>query len=986
MNASRSVVRALAALCAAFGMLAVGLAATGATALAAAPETPETLAASAVTGSSAILHGVLNPGKPGEPGSYYFDYWPSATECEHEFQPGSFEFESTPSLEAEGKQREAVQATVTGLLPETTYTACLVAQNEGGTAMGSPETFTTLPAAPTVSSEDVLSVGSSEATVTATVQPGGLPASYRVEYGKTAAYGSSTLETSAGAGNQPVALRVRLTNLEPAAEYHFRFLAANELGAAEGEDHTFTTAASAGSSSSTLPDNRVYELVSPPTNNQGVDSPDSEDHGSEGSFSEDESAIQPFLAAEDGNAIVYPGEPSLEGGSGSFGGGASNEWLATRGATGWSASDITPPGTIATDYDFFSSDLTAGVFFANGGVPIAASPLSPDCNNGDEANTNIYLRSADGSYHALIAKPAPEGGCGQPAAADASGDDSHLLFEDSAALTPGAVAAIEREKYNIYDSVEGKLYQVNILPDGRPEGEPGAWLGGPPAEEAAAANFDHAVSFSGTRIFWSSVEEGNSGVIPKALYVRENDTAPQSPIAADGRCEVAADACTLQIDAGEPQCVAEGKCKGGGGVFWTASSDGSKVFFADENRLTANSTAAAGAPDLYEYEVNSEAGAPGRVVDLTAEQGGGQADVQGVLGASVDGSDVYFVADGVLTGTPNAERKSPVAGEPNLYLSKDGTITFVATLSGNDDSGPSAYSGEGAGDWSHGFSERTAEVTPDGSEVVFESVNDLTGYDNLGPSGDVKEVFVYDATTQSIACASCSPTGVPPNAPASFTGVALLPVPGGGGENIDEYAQRWIADDGSRVFFQTAQPLVPQDTNGRVDVYEWERNGAGSCAPAAAGERERGCVYLISGGQSTDNSFLASMDAEGNDVFFTSRGELTPQAADENIAMYDARVDGGFPELSTACTGTGCQGVPPAPPIFATPASVTFDGVGNFEPGSAKPVSKAKSASRTKKKKTVRCRRGERASHGKCAKKSKRKAKTDRRAKRGRTR
>jgi hypothetical protein len=48
------------------------------------------------------------------------------------------------------------------------------------------------------------------------------------------------------------------------------------------------------------------------------------------------------------------------------------------------------------------------------------------------------------------------------------------------------------------------------------------------------------------------------------------------------------------------------------------------------------------------------------------------------------------------------------------------------------------------------------------------------------------------------------------------------------------------------------------------------------------------------------------------------------------VKLYDARVGGGFPESSLACTGTGCQGVPPGPPIFATPSSVTFSGVGNF--------------------------------------------------------
>jgi hypothetical protein len=41
-----------------------------------------------------------------------------------------------------------------------------------------------------------------------------------------------------------------------------------------------------------------------------------------------------------------------------------------------------------------------------------------------------------------------------------------------------------------------------------------------------------------------------------------------------------------------------------------------------------------------------------------------------------------------------------------------------------------------------------------------------------------------------------------------------------------------MSDDGSYVFFDTDDALVPQDTNGTQDVYEWED----------------GHVYLISGG------------------------------------------------------------------------------------------------------------------------------------------
>jgi hypothetical protein len=170
--------------------------------------------------------------------------------------------------------------------------------------------------------------------------------------------------------------------------------------------------------------------------------------------------------------------------------------------------------------------------------------------------------------------------------------------------------------------------------------------------------------------------------------------------------------------------------------------------------------------------------------------------------------------------------------------------------------------------------------------------------------------------------------------------------------------RRWLDQDGTEVFFDSSQPLVPQDTNRRQDVYEWEREGAGSCPHGAPGGS---CVYLLSGGTNLDNAFFVDADASGENVFFTSRAQLVPQDKNDRFDLFDARVGGGFPEVSLACTGSGCQGVPPAPPIFATPSSVTFSGVGNFPyappPRSGKP-----------KPKSAKCKKGFIKKHGKCVK------------------
>ena len=46
-----------------------------------------------------------------------------------------------------------------------------------------------------------------------------------------------------------------------------------------------------------------------------------------------------------------------------------------------------------------------------------------------------------------------------------------------------------------------------------------------------------------------------------------------------------------------------------------------------------------------------------------------------------------------------------------------------------------------------------------------------------------------------------------------------------------------------------------------------------------------------------------------------TRDQLVAGDHDQLYDLYDARFHGGFPEVtSPQCTGTGCQGVPNAPP------------------------------------------------------------------------
>jgi len=270
--------------------------------------------------------------------------------------------------------------------------------------------------------------------------------------------------------------------------------------------------------------------------------------------------------------------------------------------------------------------------------------------------------------------------------------------------------------------------------------------------------------------------------------------------------------------------------------------------------------------------------------------------------ATSDGTKVFFIDGDLyeyeLEGAGTVDLTPGVAVRRVVGASENGEYIYYVTSTGKFDL------------WHNGTSVEIpaplvgkAEVTPDGHNVVFVATN-------TGVVGG--HIDVYDAETGQLFCASCGPTGAQNGA-----------LPATSQENV--YQTRWISANGSRVFFDSFESQVPQDTNGEVlDVYEWERDGSGSCRQSA------GCVYLLSGGESTEESYFAETDEQGDNVFIVSRAKLVEQDGGELFELYDARVDGSVPPAPPQCTGSGCQGIPLAPPIFATPSSATFGGVGNF--------------------------------------------------------
>ncbi len=774
------------------------------------------------------------------------------------------------------------------------------------------------PVAPVVDRELTAEVGPSEAKLGAFVNPGGIQTSYRFEYGTTTAYGSSTPspEGSVGEGVESHAVWASANSLAPGTTYHYRVVASNEVapGGIAGEDHTFTTLTAEeaacpneqmrGGFSGKLPDCRAYELVTPPVTS-----------GSQ--FDAELRMAYASKAAADGEALTLtvaeprPGAPT-----------AGEKYVAKRGAGGWIAEDIMPlesyDGVGCANYQFayaFSEQVTKDVIQAGGGSratasknykedPESCNPEGSQVVSGEPVGyENLLVRdNATGAYELVNVTPpgvTPADAHFQAASADAS----HVIFTETSPLAEGARYGVE----NLYEWDEGAVRLVSVLPDGT------AVTGSFPIKAAVQNVPEHesVVSSDGSHVLFT---------YGGALYDR-----------IDGQR-------TVQID--EQQ---GGPGPGGGGSFKTATPDGQKVFFLDESKLTAGSTAAAGEPDLYECALPVGA-SKCELADLTVAAGSEHADVLRVtpLGRH-DSSYVYFIAKGVLASNTreftNDEGKTVVegaqAGKQNLYLWNGNKTTFIAT--------GVEYSPFGI-----------EQTSPDGKWLAFESKNSLTGYDDAGlggEGGEYSELFLYSAATGQLACASCNPTGEPAGAGGGVArrGDAL-------GENYGVFPNRQVLTDAGQVFFETNEALVPSDTDGGRDVYEYEGAGA----------------HLISSGTSSFVTTLEDVSENGNDVFFRSNQQLVAQDNQEGqLVTYDARVDGGFAEPSPpplCTTADACRTpAPPQPSVYGAPASQTFSGVGNLAPPETKPKAKPKA-------KPVKCKKGlVKNKKGKCVRKTSKK-------------
>ncbi|MFL5819891.1 MAG: LamG-like jellyroll fold domain-containing protein [Solirubrobacteraceae bacterium] len=94
---------------------------------------------------------------------------------------------------------------------------------------------------PTAVTGDATAITATQATLTGSVNPKGQATNYHFDHGETDTYGSSTSDSSAGAGTTDQAASATITGLSPKTTYHYRITAHSSAGDGSGSDHQFTT-------------------------------------------------------------------------------------------------------------------------------------------------------------------------------------------------------------------------------------------------------------------------------------------------------------------------------------------------------------------------------------------------------------------------------------------------------------------------------------------------------------------------------------------------------------------------------------------------------------------------------------------------------------------------------------------------------------------------------------------------------------------------
>jgi hypothetical protein len=620
-----------------------------------------------------------------------------------------------------------------------------------------------------------------------------------------------------------------------------------------------------------------------------------------------------------------------------------------RAETGWATQALAPPASAAHTMLAYNAD-TGLVLYA-----LAASP---------PALEEFYARTPDGTLHSI--GPLGESPGIQIGSADVAG----LQRATSSDLT-----RVVYQGELLWPSLEGGAKGTLVLEYSGTGNHKPTLVG-----VTGPAGSTSLISACGTRLGGSEAVHNGYGTLssdgrtvlftatPCAEGTGANTGVKVPAFDLYARIEQAGGMGTVLVSGSGIESECDAACRSqppGDASYQGASSDGTHVYFTSTRQLTNTAsedkhpgdTASGGGCsilasihsgcNLYEFAcpAHCETPADRRLVDVSAGDSSGRGpQVQGVIAIPSNGSDVYFVARGVLTQGANRAGREPAPGRENLYVYRSGSegnppqLSFIATLAVSDATQWTKFEGIGV-----------ANVTPDGRYLVFTSHKALTP--DVSRETGSAQVYRYDVEAEALARVSVGERGYNDNGNTSTVDASI--VEARKGFSIGDgpgRADPTMSDNGGLVFFQSPVGLTPGALNNQhvtgnpkllaENVYEWAADGAGLPGGEVACEQPAGCVSLISDGRDVvegsqgkpSTTELLGSDTTGQNVFFRTADQLVPGDTDTQVDFYDARVGGGFPAAAFAvpCEGQGCREPPSIPSIFSPLPSETLMGAGNL--------------------------------------------------------
>ncbi len=860
-----------------------------------------TESATELTNTSATLEGAFIGN--GDDTHYYFEYGTDTDYGESTPVPPGADAGSPNGL-------KHLSTGVTGLQPLVNYHYRIVATNALGTTYGQDRTFTTL-TEPSIGGLSSSNVTSTTAVLHATINPQGANTRYHFEYGSTTSYGSSATGSEGEITDNLFSeheVEVQLKNLQAGVTYHFRIVAENPYGTPASEDQTFgfqppncpNSHLRQITHSSSLPDCRAYELVSPSEAGgatlyaQGPNSP---------------IATNPSRFAFGSTLGAVPGAgnpPDTAKG---------DLYVATRTDLGWVTKYVGLSGseTYSTNGPPDEARSTSNLWLAGpAGVRTDTSmDRFIDWNDGipwDKGGPKLdppefapHVWAADGS--ALEEWPNLSGH---------TGAEIDPVFEQSADFSHFVFQAGSSPSFSLIDddTVAHTSAEVSIAPGGGPIPiQPGDTT---PDQESLRVP---AVSTNGSHILISARAEPQEhpmvrqgyGEAPCALEKTEQNIREGYT---DLICPLQPSQLYMRIDDAVTYEIAPGHAVS----YLGETPDGSKVYFTSEEHLTGEDEGHGGA-SLYMWSQQGEEEEPPHPLTLISKAnpdsppGAGDTAActtswtsqcsiapfvnnsysdpftEGYLGGNglsdnfiaSENGDIYFFSPEQLAGPRG------VRGQENLYDYRNGALQYLASFA------PQPFCNPELGYCSAGPVIRM-QVSPDDTHIAFLTADRVTSYSNTGHT----EMYTYNPSTEALRCVSCLPSGAPPttNVFASSNGL-------------------FMTNDG-RTFFSTGDPLVPQDTDGLIDVYEFVE-GHAQLISSGTSATDEGPVSFA-GPPALSTAGLVGVSTNGTDVYFSTLDTLVGQDRNgSQLKFYDARTDGGFPyssppapcEAADECHGPG---------------------------------------------------------------------------------